>query len=127
MITTEEAERIDGEFEEAFAIETVSTRQAANKMYEAWQDLYSIMERENNYSDKQGSDILDWQLGNWANDVTMALHNALDNQERYSMEDDEQKIRQKICLQIQFLRVKQRKRSQGLHTEVGGSPKRHSG
>lgn len=82
MITTEEAERIDGEFEEAFAIETVSTRQAANKMYEAWQDLYSIMERENNYSDKQGSDILDWQLGNWANDVTMALHNALDNQER---------------------------------------------
>lgn len=82
MITTEEAERIDGEFEEAFAIETVSTRQAANKMYEAWQDLYSIMERENNYSDKLGSDILDWQLGNWANDVTMALHNALDNQER---------------------------------------------
>lgn len=54
MITTEEAERIDGEFAEAFAIETVSTRQAANKMYEAWQDLYS----------------------------TMALHNALDNQER---------------------------------------------
>lgn len=44
MITTEEAERIDGEFEEAFAIETVSTRQATNKMYEAWQDLYSIME-----------------------------------------------------------------------------------
>ena len=82
MITTEEAERIDGEFEEVFAIETVSTRQAANKMYEAWQDLYSIMERENNYSDKLGSDILDWQLGNWANDVTMALHNALDNQER---------------------------------------------
>ena len=45
-------------------------------------DLYSIMEGENNYSDKLGSDILDWQLGNWANDVTMALHNALDNQER---------------------------------------------
>lgn len=76
MITTEEAERIDGEFEEAFAIEPVSSRQAADKMYEAWQDLYSIMERENNYSDKLGSDILDWQIGNWADDVTMALHNA---------------------------------------------------
>ena len=82
MITTEEAERIDGEFAEAFAIETVSTRQAADKMYDACQNLYSIMERENNYSDKLGSDILDWQLGNWENDVTMALHNALDNQER---------------------------------------------
>ena len=76
MITTEEAERIDGEFAEAFAIETVSTRQAADKMYDAWQNLYSIMERENNYSDKLGSAILDWQIGNWANDVTMALHNA---------------------------------------------------
>lgn len=31
MITTEEAERIDGEFEEVFAIETVSTRQAPIK------------------------------------------------------------------------------------------------
>ena len=76
MITIEEAERIDGKFEEAFAIESVSIRQAANKMYEAWQNLYSIMERENNYSDKLGSDILDWQIGNWANDVVMALHNA---------------------------------------------------
>lgn len=76
MITTEEAERIDGEFTNAFEMETVSCRQAAEKMYDAWQDLYSIMERENNYSDKLGSDILDWQIGNWANDVTMALHNA---------------------------------------------------
>ena len=76
MITTEEAERIDGKFTNAFEMGPVSRRQAAEKMYDAWQDLYSIMERENNYSDKLGSDILDWQIGNWANDVTMALHNA---------------------------------------------------
>ena len=76
MITNKEAERIEKEFTEAFEMETVSRRQAAENLYEAWQDLYSIMERENNYSDTLGSDILDWQIGNWANDVTMALHNA---------------------------------------------------
>ena len=34
------------------------------------------MERENNYSDQLGSNVLDWQIGNWANDLTMLLHNA---------------------------------------------------
>ena len=34
------------------------------------------MERENNYSDQLGSNILDWQIGNWASDLTMLLHNT---------------------------------------------------
>lgn len=76
MITTEEAERIDREFANAFEMEAVSFRSAAEKLYDAWQKVYALMGRENNYSDKLGSDILDWQIGNWANDVTMALHNA---------------------------------------------------
>lgn len=76
MITLEEAKRIDREFAEAIEMENISRRQAAEMMYAAWQDLFSLMERENNYSNKLGSDILDWQIGNWASDVTMVLHNA---------------------------------------------------
>lgn len=76
MITVEEAERIDEEFTEAFELERVSKRKGAEKMYAAWQHLLLLMERENNYSNKLGSNILDWQIGNWAADVTMALHNT---------------------------------------------------
>ena len=46
MITTEEAERIDGKFADAFELEKVSRRQAAEQMYEAWQELYALMGRE---------------------------------------------------------------------------------
>lgn len=76
MITMEEVERIDGKFGDAYGMEYDDCISAAEKMYEAWQELYALMERENNYSDELGSDILDWQIGNWANDAVMMLHNA---------------------------------------------------
>ena len=59
MITVEEAERIDREFTDAFEMEDASRRQAAEKLYGAWQELSALMGRENNNSDKLGSDILD--------------------------------------------------------------------
>lgn len=34
------------------------------------------MERENNYSDRLGSNILDWQIGNGVNNLTILLHNV---------------------------------------------------
>lgn len=61
MITMEEAERIDGEFSEAFEMKTVSRRHAAEKMYAAWQELYALMGREKNYSNY--SRLADRKLG----------------------------------------------------------------
>ena len=46
------------------------------KAKEAWDYLLSFMERENNYTDHFGIESIDWQIGNWANDTAMALHNA---------------------------------------------------
>ena len=47
-----------------------------DKSLAAWDQLLALMERENNYSDQLGSNVLDWQIGNWTNDLTMLLHNA---------------------------------------------------
>ena len=71
-ITQQEADAIEEKFLDTFdAAESV-----ALKAKEAWDALYALMKRENRFSDKLGIDTIDWQIGNWANDVTMELHNA---------------------------------------------------
>lgn len=71
-ITQKEANEIEIKFMEAWN----SSDNCACKAKEAWDALIGLMERENNYSDSLGVESLDWQIGNWANDVTMELHNA---------------------------------------------------
>ncbi len=71
-ITQNEADSIESKFLDAFE----ATEGVALKAKEAWDDLYALMKRENRFSRKLGVDTLDWQIGNWANDVTMELHNA---------------------------------------------------
>lgn len=39
------------------------------------------MERENNFSSQLGSAVIDWQIEDWANDLTMLLRNAGKNKE----------------------------------------------
>ena len=39
----------------------------ANKALAAWEQLLALMERENNYSNQLGSNVLDWQIGKCAN------------------------------------------------------------
>ena len=53
-----------------------------------------IMARENNMSDRLGVETIDWQIGNWANDTILALHNAL-------LYEDEIRVNEQI-LQIQW-------------------------
>ena len=71
-ITQQEADAIEEKFLDAFD----AAKGVALKAKEAWDALYALMKRENRFSDKLGVDTIDWQIGNWANDVTMELHNA---------------------------------------------------
>ena len=76
MITEQEAEKIELEFMDAMPEWRNYSKEKAEGLYKAWNHLWALMERENNFSDKLGSSILDWQIGNWAGDLTMVLHNA---------------------------------------------------
>lgn len=71
-ITEQEAEKLEIGFLEAWD----DPKQAAQKSKEAWDYLVSLMERENNFSNKLGLEGIDWQIGNWANDVEIELMNA---------------------------------------------------
>ena len=73
MMTQQEAESLDIEFQKAFSEESVENAKAA---LAAWDRLWSIRIRENNFTRYFGIDSIDWQIGNWANDTVMALHNA---------------------------------------------------
>ncbi|MDD5935184.1 MAG: SEC-C domain-containing protein [Clostridiales bacterium] len=75
-ITEKEEELIEYGFVIAFLPGLPQNTETANKALMAWDQLWKLMERENNFSSQLGSDILDWQIGNWANDLTMLLHNA---------------------------------------------------
>lgn len=72
-ITQEEADRIEGMFLDAGLEEE---NMAALKAKKAWDELYALMERENNFTNELGIDSIDWQIGNWADDLTIDLHNT---------------------------------------------------
>lgn len=77
MIKESEALQLQSEFDGVYGTSTKrSTADEARQYLDAWDHLLSIMERENNFSNKLGSDIIDWQIGNWANDLTVLLMNA---------------------------------------------------
>lgn len=50
--------------------------ETADKALAAWNQLWKLMERENNFPNQLGSNVLDWQIGDWANDTTMLLQNT---------------------------------------------------
>lgn len=60
----------------AFLPELPKNDETADKALKAWNLLWELMERENNFSNQLGSSVLDWQIGNWANDTTMLLQNT---------------------------------------------------
>lgn len=75
-ISIEEAESLEAEFMNALDdYDDYSLTETKNVLL-AWNHLYQLMKRENNLSCNLGSDILDWQIGNWANDTVVAVHNA---------------------------------------------------
>ncbi len=77
MAVTEKDEIIiEYGFVRAFLPDLPQNSETAEKALAAWGQLWELMERENNFSDQLGSSVLDWQIGNWANDLTMLLHNA---------------------------------------------------
>lgn len=73
-ITHQEANAIEEQFLDAFP--PFGRKANTTLVKKAWNDLYALMKRENNFSDKLGIESIDWQIGNWANDTTMELHNA---------------------------------------------------
>jgi tetratricopeptide (TPR) repeat protein len=75
-ITKKDEELIEYGFVEAFLPRLPQNKETAKKAIVAWERLLELMKREGNYSDQLGSSVLDWQIGNWANDLTMLLHNA---------------------------------------------------
>ena len=73
-ITQKEADEIELAFIEAFNNPT--DEEKSGPALDAWNRLYALMERENRYTGELGIDTIDWQIGNWAGDVTLVLHNA---------------------------------------------------
>lgn len=59
MITVQEAGRIEQRFDAADMVESRNSQEAGRKFAEAWRRLWSVMERENNFSNNLGSSILD--------------------------------------------------------------------
>lgn len=87
-ITEKEAERIEIGFLEAWG----NPKQAARKSKDAWDYLVSLMGRENNFSNKLGLEGIDWQIGNWANDVEIELLNAGRYKDAIAVNEDILKI-----------------------------------
>ena len=67
-ITQQEADEIEEQFLDAFSFNGKVDTVLAKK---AWDNLILLMKRENNLSDNLGLESIDWQIGNWANDLTM--------------------------------------------------------
>lgn len=88
-ITQQEADDIEEQFLDAFPFSGKTDTILAKK---AWENLILLMERENNLSDNLGLDTIDWQIGNWANDLTMELHNAGKYKEAIEVNEDILKI-----------------------------------
>lgn len=75
-ITEIDEKRVEAAFIMAFLPDLPKNDETADKALEAWNLLWELMERENNFSNQLGSDVLDWQIGNWANDTTILLQNT---------------------------------------------------
>lgn len=75
-ITEKDEELIEYGFIMAFLPDLPRNDETADKVLAAWNQLWTLMIRENNFSDMLGSSVLDWQIGNWANDVTVYLNNV---------------------------------------------------
>lgn len=75
-ISERDEERVEYAFVMAFLPDLPENDETADKALEAWNLLWELMERENNFSNQLGSNVLDWQIGNWANDTTMLLQNT---------------------------------------------------
>jgi len=75
-ITQKEADALESEFMEAMPMGNDYSKESARRLLEAWNHLIKIMARENNMSDRLGVESIDWQIGNWADDTVMAVHNA---------------------------------------------------
>lgn len=93
-ITQEEADALESEFLDAMPDTRDYSKDSARKLLAAWDHLVQIMARENNMSDRLGVGTIDWQIGNWANDTTLVLHNS-------HLYKDEIKVNEQI-LQIQW-------------------------
>ena len=75
-ITQQEADSLELAFMESMPQDRDYSKESALKLLDVWNQLVRIMARENNMSDQLGVESIDWQIGNWANDTTMAAHNA---------------------------------------------------
>lgn len=75
-ITKKDEQLIEGRFIDAFKPGHSEGQKMAKKALIAWNNLWELMVRENNFSNQLGSRVLDWQIGNWAQDVCMVLHNG---------------------------------------------------
>ena len=75
-ITQKEADALELKFMDAMPGERDFSKESARKLLEAWDHLIEIMVRENNMTDSLGVESIDWQIGNWADDTVMAVHNA---------------------------------------------------
>lgn len=76
VVIESEEERIEYAFIMSSLARMSENDETADKALTAWNLLWNLMERENNFSKQLGSSELDWQIGNWANDTTDLLHNA---------------------------------------------------
>ena len=93
-ITQKEADALESEFLDAMPDRRDYSKDSARKLLAAWDHLVQIMARENNMTDRLGIESIDWQIGNWANDTTMVVHNA-------HLYEDEIRVNEQI-LQIQW-------------------------
>lgn len=75
-ITQKEADALEWEFINAMPKSGDYTKKSARKLLKAWNYLFSLMERENIFTDRLGIESIDWQIGNWANDTVEVIHNA---------------------------------------------------
>lgn len=76
LITRREEFEIEYGFQKAFKTDLPENEDMAMQAIVAWNRLWELMVKYNNFSTKFGSDIIDWQIGNWANDVCMILYNT---------------------------------------------------
>lgn len=98
-IIQQEADNIEQKFLDALSVGEEGNAIAAKK---AWDHLVQIMARENNMTDNLGVKSIDWQIGNWANDTTMALHSE-------GLYEDE------IAVNEQILKIKWRRSNALFH------------
>lgn len=75
-ITENEEKLIESGFVTVFSPESPENTVTAKKAITAWEQLLLLMKKENNYSNLLGSSVLDWQIENWANELTDLLHNT---------------------------------------------------